>query len=404
MVHIGREMTRLNMNIPLLIGGATTSRMHTAVKIEPEYAGGVVHVLDASRSVTVAGSLLNPDQKATFVEGIKTEYQQLRSDFGDRKSAKNKIGYQEAVSNAGMVTTTQKAPKPTFTGTRNIDMEDLSVLIPYIDWQPFFITWEMHGKFPALLSDPIIGEEATKLYTDAQQMLQTMVSEKWLKGRAVIGFWPVEKTGPDTIQLSSQASPTSLEFLRQQSKKASGQPNLSLADFIVNGETDHLGAFSVTITGVDEKAKEFESQQDDYNKILLQALGDRLAEAMAEYVHEHVRKIDWGYASDEQCDAPDLIAEKYIGIRPAPGYPACPDHTEKIKLFELLGGEENTGIKLTESLAMYPASSICGWYFAHPESKYFGVGKIGEDQLEDYARRKGMPLEEVRKWLQPILD
>ena len=404
MVHIGREMTRLNMNIPLLIGGATTSRMHTAVKIEPEYAGGVVHVLDASRSVTVAGSLLNPDQKTSFVKGIKSEYQLLREDFNDRRSVKNKINYADAVNNAASIPSNQKAPKPTFTGTRNIEMDDLAVLIPYIDWQPFFITWEMHGKFPALLSDPIIGEEATKLYADAQQMLQKLVSEKWLNGRAVFGFWPAEKTGPDSIEVATDSKKTSLEFLRQQSKKAAGQPNLSLADFIVNGEPDYLGAFSVTITGVDEKAKEFERLQDDYNKILLQALGDRLAEAMAEYVHERVRKTDWGYAAHEQCDAQDLIAENYSGIRPAPGYPACPDHTEKIKLFELLGGESNTGIKLTESLAMYPASSICGWYFAHPESKYFGVGKIGEDQLEDYASRKGMPLDEARKWLQPILD
>ena len=404
MVHIAKEMKRLNMNIPLLIGGATTSRMHTAVKIDPEYPSGVVHVLDASRSVTVAGSLLNKEQKTGFINELHSEYQKLRIDFGDRKSNKNRIAFQEAKSNAGKIDLSKKADKPTFTGTRNIEVSDLSVLIPYIDWQPFFIAWEMHGKFPALLKDDIIGTEATKLFEDAKNMLHQIIEEKWLSCRAVIGLWSVDKTGPDTLCVNSNSGKTQLEFLRQQSKKASGQPNWSLADFVVEGETDHMGAFSVTIQGVDEKVKQFEAVQDDYGKIMLQALGDRFVEALAEYIHEHVRKDAWGYSINEQLDAEALIEEKYQGIRPAPGYPACPDHTEKIKLFELLGGEEATGIRLTESLAMYPASSVCGWYFAHPESKYFGVGKIGEDQLVDYAHRKGMELEVMRKWLQPILD
>jgi 5-methyltetrahydrofolate--homocysteine methyltransferase len=404
MVHIAKEMKRLNMNIPLLIGGATTSRMHTAVKIDPEYPSGVVHVLDASRSVTVAGSLLNKEQKTGFINELQSEYQKLRIDFGDRKANKNRIAFQEAKSNAGKLDLSKKADKPTFTGTQNIELNDLSALIPYIDWQPFFIAWEMHGKFPALLKDEIIGTEATKLFEDAKKMLHQIIEEKWLSCCAVIGLWSVEKTGPDSLCVNSDSGKTQLEFLRQQSRKAIGQPNWSLADFIVEGETDHMGAFSVTIQGVDEKVKQFEAAQDDYGKILLQALGDRLVEALAEYIHEHVRKNAWGYSLNEHLDAEALIDEKYQGIRPAPGYPACPDHTEKIKLFELLGGEEATGIRLTESLAMYPASSVCGWYFAHPESKYFGVGKIGEDQLNDYARRKGMDLEVMRKWLQPILD
>jgi 5-methyltetrahydrofolate--homocysteine methyltransferase len=296
------------------------------------------------------------------------------------------------------------ATTPRFTGARVVEGIKLEDIAPYIDWQPFFIAWEMHGKFPALLKDEVIGKEATKLYEDAQQLLQQIITEKWLKPQGVIGFWSVEKTAPDTVELHHENKKIHLEFLRQQIKKAEGQPNMSLADFIPSEGKDFMGAFSVTIQGVDEQVKRFEEKLDDYNKIMLQALADRLAEAFAEYLHERVRKVEWGYASDESLDNEALIGEQYVGIRPAPGYPACPDHTEKNKLFELLGGEAKTGIKLTESLAMYPASSVCGWYFAHPDSKYFGLGKIERDQLEEYAHRKNMTLLEAEKWLRPILE
>ncbi len=403
MVHIAREMTRLKMNTPLLIGGATTSRMHTAVKISPEYETGVVHVLDASRSVTVAGSLLSQDQKAPFLNEIRKEYDKLKEDFGNRKSGKQLVPYAEVKKNPAVINWNGYTPvQPSFTGTKIFDNYSLEEIAAYIDWQPFFIAWEMHGKFPAILMDSVIGTEATKLYNDAQKLLQQIISEKWLTARGVAGFWEVEKTGTDTITVKKEN--TDLEFLRQQMKKATGQPNLSLADFISEKTTDYIGAFSVTIQGIESHIKRFEENLDDYNKIILQALADRLAEAFAELLHKKTRTELWGYVSDEQLSNEDLITEAYQGIRPAPGYPACPDHTEKYKLFKLLGGEEATGIHLTESLAMYPASSVCGWYFAHPESKYFGVGKIDSDQLNDYASRKSMSLDEATRWLRPILE
>lgn len=403
MVHIAHEMKRRELNLPLLIGGATTSRMHTAVKIAPEYQHGVVHVLDASRSVTVAGSLLSKDQKKQFLSNIDTEYNKLREDFGSRRSAKQMLSYTEAVANP-FVPGEHDPVKPTFFGTKIFSELSLSELVPYIDWQPFFIAWEMHGKFPAILSDEVIGKEATKLFNDAKELLNKAVAENWLKAHGSIGFWKAHKTGADSIKLETDKGNFQLEFLRQQIKKAEGQPNLSLADFIMKDKEDYLGAFSVTITGLEEQIKKFEAQHDDYNKIMLQALADRLAEAFAEYLHEKVRKAYWGYQPAETLTNEELIEEKYLGIRPAPGYPACPDHTEKRKLFALLGGEANTKIQLTESLAMYPASSVCGWYFAHPDSKYFGIGKIGKDQLADYASRKDIPLPEAERWLRPVLE
>jgi 5-methyltetrahydrofolate--homocysteine methyltransferase len=404
MVHIAHEMKRLNMNIPLLIGGATTSRMHTAVKIAPEYDLGVVHVLDASRSVTVAGSLLSKDQKNGFLHQLTEEYDKLRSDFGNKRSAKNLIPYREASQNVFQLNNTSYNVKPSFTGTKVFEQYDLATIAKYIDWQPFFIAWEMHGKFPAILSDEVIGKEATKLFEDAQQLLQQIIDEKWLSAHGVIGFWPAKKTAADSVLIKNGQQDIQLEFLRQQIKKAEGQPNLSLADFISDSHEDHLGAFSVTIEGIETHIQRLESQHDDYNKIILQALADRLAEAFAELLHHQTRTNWWGYAKDEELNNEELIQEAYTGIRPAPGYPACPDHTEKYKLFDLLGGAAQTHITLTESLAMYPASSVCGWYFAHPESKYFGVGKIDKDQLEDYAQRKGMSTEEMTKWLRPILE
>lgn len=408
MVHVAHEMKRRGMTQPLLIGGATTSRMHTAVKIAQEYDNGVIHVLDASRSVTVAGSLLSKEQKPEFLSGIKNEYQKLKEDFANRKIIKNYLPFSEAQQNGAVVDWDNFTPVvPSFTGIKVFEDYNLEEIAAYIDWQPFFIAWEMHGKFPALLKDEIIGKEATKLYNDAKRLLQQIIEEKWLTARGVIGFWPANKTAPDTIIVQGEKESIQLQFLRQQIKKASGQPNISLADFIAPSTatySDYLGAFSVTIEGIEPHIKKFEDNLDDYNKIILQALADRFAEAFAEVLHKKTRLEYWGYVKEEHLSNEQLIKEEYLGIRPAPGYPACPDHTEKYKLFNLLGGEETTGIQLTESLAMYPASSVCGWYFANPASKYFGVGKINEDQLKDYTERKEMPLEEIKRWLSPILD
>lgn len=561
MVHVAHEMKRRGMKQPLLIGGATTSRMHTAVKIAPQYDYGVVHVLDASRSVTVAGSLLN-EQKEGFLTKTKEEYDQLKIDFENKKSTKTYLSFAEAQKNAVKIDWKNYTPiAPAFTGTKIFRSYDLAELRNYIDWKPFFISWELHGNFPEILSDAKVGAEATKLYNDANALLDKIVREKWLSAQGVIGFWEAARTGGDTVAVKNKKNTVTLEFLRQQIKKAAGQPNLSLADFIkpapsnspnggeqvqqqdfyetadpalyklikdyalqnrenpteaesvlwnqlrnnklnnhsfrrqhiignfitdfvclakkliieVDGlihqlpemkisdeertiyleslgykvirvtnanvlhETeatllrikqvleslpfaekkdysldlpplgeqkgaDYIGAFSVTIKGIEPHIKKFEEEHDDYNKIMLQALADRFAEAFAECLHLRVRKEFWGYEKNESLTSEQLIKEEYKGIRPAPGYPACPDHTEKYKLFDLLGGEEATGIHLTESLAMYPASSVCGWYFANPESKYFGVGKIEKDQLKDYAERKGMSLEEATRWLRPILE
>jgi 5-methyltetrahydrofolate--homocysteine methyltransferase len=406
MVYVAREMKKRKMHLPLMIGGATTSRMHTAIRIAPEYENGVVHVLDASRSVTVAGSLLNESLKKPFLKNLETEYTKLKTDFSNKKSGKQLLSYADSCANKTSINWSGFKPvKPAFTGVKIIE-PGLQEISSYIDWQPFFIAWEMHGKFPQLLSDEVIGEAASRLYTDAQTLLKKIIEEKWLIPRGVIGIWPANATGNDTITIHSPL-PVSLEFLRQQSKKAAGQTNLSLADFIMPaglGETDYIGAFSVTIQGIEKHINRFIEELDDYNKIILQALADRLAEAFAEFLHKKVRTEYWGYEKAENLTNEQLIREEYSGIRPAPGYPACPDHTEKYKLFHLLGGEKTTGITLTESLAMYPASSVSGWYFANPESKYFGIGKISKDQVEDYAARKNMDIPEVERWLRPVLD
>ena len=403
MVHIGKEMTRLKMDIPLLIGGATTSRMHTAVKIAPEYEHGVVHVLDASRSVTVAGSLLNKETKPEFLGNIKTEYETLKTDFANKRTAKQYQKYADAKNNGARIDWENYTPvPPTFTGTKIFNTYDLAEIAEYIDWQPFFIAWELHGKFPQILTDKLVGKQATELYNDAKVLLKQIIDEKWLNAKGVIGFWEAERIAADTVLIDNKIH---LEFLRQQIKKAEGQPNLSLADFIPpSGGGGAMGAFSVTIEGLEPHIKKFDDAQDDYNKIILQALADRFAEAFAELLHKKTRTEYWGYEKNEQLTNEQLIKEEYSGIRPAPGYPACPDHTEKYKLFELLGGEEATGIHLTESLAMYPASSVCGWYFAHPQSKYFGVGKIEKDQFDDYTARKKMSKDEMERWLRPILE
>ncbi len=402
MVHIGKEMKRLQMDIPLLIGGATTSRMHTAVKIAPEYGNGVVHVLDASRSVTVAGSLLNKENKITFLENLKTEYSNLKNDFDNKRTVKQFMPFANAQKNGVQINWKNYHPvTPTFTGTKKFYNYSLAEIAEYIDWKPFFIAWELHGNFPQILTDEVVGKQATDLYIDAKKLLKQIIDENWLQAKGVIGFWEAERTAPDTVLINKNIE---LQFLRQQSKKAAGQPNLSLADFICPTSDDFMGAFSVTIEGIESHIKKFEENLDDYSKIMLQALADRFAEAFAEVLHKKTRTDFWGYEKDEQLTNEQLIKEEYSGIRPAPGYPACPDHTEKYKLFELLGGEEATGIHLTESLAMYPASSVCGWYFAHPQSKYFGVGKIDKDQFDDYTLRKKIPVEEMERWLRPIME
>jgi 5-methyltetrahydrofolate--homocysteine methyltransferase len=406
MVHVAKEMKRNNFTIPLLIGGATTSRLHTAVRIAPEFDNGVVHVLDASRSVSVAGSLLNTESKPEFLASIKDEYDKLKKDFGNKKSAKSLLPFSEAKENKYSIDWKKfTSVKPSFTGTKVFEDYDLNEIYEYLDWQPFFIAWEMHGKFPQILSDEKIGAAATKLYEEAQVFLKKIIKEKWLTAKGVVGFWEANAISDDSVEVNNkEGKKINLEFLRQQMKKAPGQPNISLADFIKPDGADYIGAFAVSIHGIEPHIERFNKEFDDYSKIMLQALADRLAEAFAELLHQRVRKEFWGYATTEHLSTKELIEEKYAGIRPAPGYPACPDHTEKYKLFDLLNATENAGIILTESLAMYPASSVCGWYFAHPESKYFGIGKIAKDQVEDYAKRKNMPLDEIERWLRPQLD
>lgn len=408
MVHVAKEMKRRDMKQPLLIGGATTSRMHTAVKISPEYDLGVVHVLDASRSVTVAGSLLNKEQKLPFLNEIKVEYLKLRDTFANKKTSKEMLPLAEAQKNKVAINWDEYTPvKPALLGIKVFDDYPLEEIRKYFDWKPFFIAWELHGNFPEILTDKVVGAEATKLYNDANAMLDTIIAEKWLTARGVIGFWEANATAPDTITAKVDGADVHLESLRQQSKKAAGQPNFSLTDFIApaeTGKTDYMGAFAVTLHGIEQHIKKFQDNYDDYGKITLQALADRFAEGFAELLHERVRKEFWGYVKEEHLSNEELIKEKYQGIRPAPGYPACPDHTEKYKLFNMLNVTENIGIELTESLAMYPASSVCGWYFANPQSQYFGLGKIQRDQLEDYTIRKGMPIEEMERWLSPVLE
>ncbi|PSK94513.1 methionine synthase [Taibaiella chishuiensis] len=409
MVHVAAEMQRRGMQQPLLIGGATTSRMHTAVKIAPGYDHGVVHVLDASRSVTVAGQLLNGDTKPEFLKGIKTEYDKLREDFGNKRAVKQYIPYEAAAANRMAIDWDNFKPvKPQFAGTRVFRDFDLSEIRKFIDWTPFFISWEMKGKFPAILEDEYAGKEATKLYNDVNAMLDKVIAENWLQAHGTVGFWPAAATAADTITLYNEdGSPREhLEMLRQQIKKAAGQPNCSLADFVKPAQApeDYMGAFAVSIAGIEPHIKRFNEELDDYNKIMLQALADRLVEAFAECLHMRVRKEYWGYVSNESLSQEEIIKETYQGIRPAPGYPACPDHTEKNKLFALMNVPENTGISLTEHLAMYPAASVCGWYFSHPQSIYFGVGHITEDQFTDYHNRKDMDEAVLRKWLQPNME
>lgn len=412
MVYLAKELDKLNIKIPIMIGGATTSRAHTAVKIAPEYKETVVHVNDASRAVTVASNLLQNETKVEYAKTVREEYDQLREGYLSRSRDKNYLSIEEARKNKLQLNWDDFQPsKPNFIGTKTIEVE-LSELVNFIDWTPFFQSWELHGKFPAILTDEVVGEQATNLFDDAQKMLQKIVSEKWLTAKGILGIFPANTINDDDIEVSVTLGavevPTSnfqLLTLRQQSQKTVGASNIALADFIApkdSGIQDYIGCFCVTTGfGVDEKATEFEKQLDDYNSILVKALGDRLAEAFAEYLHLKVRKEIWGYASDENLSNDDLIKEEYNGIRPAPGYPACPDHLEKPTIWKLLNVEQEIGVKLTESMAMWPAASVSGYYFANPESKYFGLGKIKEDQVIDYAKRRGISTEVATKWLAP---
>ncbi|MGZ8224100.1 MAG: vitamin B12 dependent-methionine synthase activation domain-containing protein, partial [Methylobacter sp.] len=405
MVYMAKEMERQGFTIPLMIGGATTSRAHTAVKIAPNYHGPTVYVTDASRGVGVASNLLSDDLKEEFVKSVRNEYEEVRERHKGREAKTRQHSLDEARRNKFNGALLQPV-KPSFLGIKVIDHFPLHKLARYIDWTPFFQTWEMAGSYPKILDDKVIGIEARRLFQDAQDMLKKIINEEWLTARAVIGFFPANSEGDDVVVYTDDSRTQQLEVLhhlRQQNIKAPGRPNYCLSDFIAptdSGKADYIGAFAVTTgIGIEQKLKEFEQDHDDYSSIMLKALADRLAEAFAEYMHEAVRKDYWGYAKDEAYDPDELINEAYKGIRPAPGYPACPDHTEKGKLFELLNVTENTSIELTESYAMYPASAVSGWYFAHPEAQYFNVGKIDRDQLKDYARRKGMSEEVAERWL-----
>ncbi|MCZ8198410.1 MAG: methionine synthase [Flavobacterium sp.] len=410
MVYLAKELDKLNIKIPIMIGGATTSRAHTAVKIAPEYKETVVHVNDASRAVTVASNLLQAETKEGYVKAIREEYDKLREGYLSRSRDKNYLSIEEARKNKLQLNWDNFNPsKPNFIGTKTIEVE-LSELVDFIDWTPFFQSWELHGKYPAILTDEVVGEQATHLFDDAQKMLQQIVSEKWLTAKGILGIFPVNTINDDDIAVYTEPETRNSQLatfltLRQQSQKTAGAPNIALADFIAPKDSekqDYIGCFCVTTGfGVDEKASEFEKQLDDYNSILVKALGDRLAEAFAEYLHLKVRKEIWGYASDENLSNQDLIDEEYKGIRPAPGYPACPDHLEKPTIWKLLNVEQEIGVTLTESMAMWPAASVSGYYFANPESKYFGLGKIKEDQVIDYAKRRGISTEVASKWLAP---
>ena len=406
MVYLAKELDKRNMDIPVMIGGATTSRAHTAVKIAPQYKGTVIHVNDASRAVTVAGNLLD-DNREQYTSDIRTDYDAFRESFLGRSRDKNFLSIEDARKNKLQLDWANFTPvKPNVIGEQVIEV-DLDVLVPYIDWTPFFQTWELHGKYPAILTDEVVGEQATSVFADAQAMLQVILKEKKLQAKGIYGIFPANQVNDDDIQLYDENGKELEKFLtlRQQSQKTKGAPNIALADFIApkdNGVTDYMGAFCVTTGfGVDEWADEYRDNLDDYNSIMVKALADRFAEAFAEYLHEKVRKESWGYDSDETLSKEDLIKENYKGIRPAPGYPACPDHLEKPTIWKLLDVENKIGVTLTESMAMWPASSVSGYYFGNPESKYFGLGKIKEDQVIDYAKRRSISTDMAMKWLNP---
>ncbi|MGB1449668.1 MAG: methionine synthase [Flavobacteriaceae bacterium] len=412
MIYIAQELKRQELDIPLLIGGATTSKAHTAVKIAPELDTTVVHVNDASRAVTVAGSLLNKENNTDYKAQIRQEYEKFRAKFLDRQETKEHISLELARDRKLQLDWVNYHPVvPKQLGVQVIENQDLDALVPYIDWSPFFRSWDLHGHYPAILNDAVVGEQATDLFADAQVMLTEILDKKLLTAKAVFGLFPANTLDHDDIEVYKDETRSTVQgtflSLRQQLKKRPGKPNIALADFIAPKETglsDYIGGFCVTAGfGTAEIAKKYEDENDDYNAIMVKALADRFAEAFAEYLHREVRIKHWGYAAEESLDNEALIKEQYKGIRPAPGYPACPDHLEKNTLWDLLQVEENIGVCLTESLAMWPAASVSGYYFAHPEAQYFGVGKITQDQLASYAQRKNISIEEAEKWLRPNL-
>ena len=412
MVYVAREMQRQDFHIPLLIGGATTSKAHTAVKIDPQYKNdAVVYVADASRAVGVVTTLLSKDMKPAFIAERRTEYAEVRERINNRQPRGERVPYAKAVAQG--VSTDWAAAKPvapTQPGITVFDHYPLAELVDYFDWTPFFISWDLHGKYPKILQDEVVGEAARSLFSDAQTMLAELIANKTLRARGVIGLWPANRVGSDDIRVWRDAERRDalgdIHCLRQQSEKVSGKPNYSLADFVApqdSGIADYVGGFAVSIHGADELAEQYEAAGDMYNGILVKALADRFAEALAECLHRRVRKEFWGYAPDETLDNADLIAEKYLGIRPAPGYPACPEHSEKAELFNWLDAPGNAGMQITEHFAMLPASAVSGWYFAHPQATYFNVGKIDRDQVENYAARKGWDMATAERWLAPNL-
>ncbi|GJM35351.1 MAG: methionine synthase [Saprospiraceae bacterium] len=415
MVHVASEMERQGFKLPLLIGGATTSKTHTAVKVEPEYSGAVVHVLDASRAVAVVSSLIGGDEstRSNFILDTREDYERVRVQRANRTSRKKYLSLEQARANKLQLDWDAfEAVKPQWLGSKAFVDYSIEELSDYIDWTPFFSSWQLAGKFPEILKDEVVGHEAQKLYNDARSMLRRIIDENWLEARAIIGLFPANSVGDDDIEVYSDDSRTevlyTLHHLRQQHQKASGLPNYCLTDFIApksSGKADYIGAFAVTAgLGIEYWVQHFQEQHDDYQAILLKAIADRLAEALAERMHQRVRKEFWAYACDEQLDSEALVKEQYKGIRPAPGYPACPEHSEKATIWKMMDVEAAVGIELTDSFAMYPTAAVSGWYFGHPEAKYFGLGKIKEDQVEDYAGRKGFSNDEAKRWLGPSLD
>ena len=412
MVHVAKEMQRQGFTLPLMIGGATTSKAHTAVKIEPHYKNdAVIYVTDASRAVGVATSLLSKEIKPDYIAKIRADYEVVRERTANRSARTQYLSYEQAIANKLQLDwDNYQPPVPTFTGTRTLDNIDLATLAEYIDWTPFFISWDLAGKYPRILEDEVVGEAARNLFEDAQAMLKRMIDEKLISAKAVLGFWPANQVDHDDIALyDEQDQPIAkLHHLRQQGIKPDNKPSQSLADYVApsgSGKRDYVGGFICTAgIGAEELAKDYERKEDDYNSIMVKALADRLAEACAEWLHREVRTRYWAYVGDEKLENDDLIREKYQGIRPAPGYPACPDHTEKETLFSLLDPEKNCGVTLTESFAMFPTAAVSGWYFSHPEARYFAVGKITKDQVESYNERKGQELSITERWLSPNLS
>lgn len=410
MVFLAKEMERQNFDVPLLIGGATTSKAHTAVKIDPQYKNAVAHVNDASRAVTVIGDLLKEETRTKYMSDLKAEYDKFRLNFKKRSKVKSFLSIEEARKNKYSIDwKTTQISKPNKPGIHQIDNFDLKELEAFIDWSPFFRSWDLHGRYPDILTDKVVGEQATSLFKDAKVLLKRILDEKLLKAKAVYGLFPANTVNDDDIEVeyeeNSEEKKMLFRTLRQQLKKHGGKPNFALSDFIAPKETgiqDYIGCFCVTTGfGTAELAKKFEQDFDDYNSIMIKALADRLAEAFAEYLHKKIRREDWGYAPQENLSNQELIKETYKGIRPAPGYPACPDHLEKISIWEILKVRERIGVELTESLAMWPAASVSGYYFANPDARYFGLGKIKDDQVKDFAERKGIPLKKAEKWLNP---